>query len=84
MVGHDGLVPVVDRSPCAVCTNGLLEIRRQDGSGRVFAQCQECMTGYWEPDMNVSLRGEDAGWTSSPASMEDAMRAGWPLPEVVE
>ncbi len=77
-------MPVVDRSLCAVCTNGLLEIRRQDASGLVFAECQECMTGYWEPDMSVTFRGEDAEWTSSPASMEDAMRAGWPLLDVVE
>lgn len=52
-------------------------MRRQDSTGRVFAECQECHTGYWEPDLSVTFRGEDAEWQSSPAGVDESLAAGW-------
>jgi uncharacterized protein with PIN domain len=76
-------VAVIDRSPCAVCSNGLLELRRQDSSDRIFAECRECYTAYWQPDMVDMFRGDEVEWSSSEATMDEALRAGWPAPEVL-
>ena len=55
-------------------------MKRPD-TGSIFAECQECMTGYWRPDMQETFRTEDLEWRSEPASMDEVLQAGWPLLE---
>jgi hypothetical protein len=48
---HHLSVPIIELSACVVCDNGLLVMGKRIDTGSVFAECEECMTGYWQPDM---------------------------------
>ena len=71
---------VLERLDCIVCSQGLLEVRRRNDTGQVYAECQECMTGYSAPDRTLTFRTEDAEWSSSEVTLAEALQAGWPSP----
>ena len=65
---------------CVVCTNGDLDFMTRSEDGRVYLECAECMTGYWNAaDLTASekFRAEAVDWEARPATVEEVARAGW-------
>lgn len=68
----------IAHADCPVCSNGLLVFMVQSESGRLFLECEECMTGYWgAPTLDDSFRTEEAEWPSRPATKSEVEHVDW-------
>jgi hypothetical protein len=46
---------------CTVCANGRLVYMYDESSDRIFLECEECMTGYWDvTGLSDVFRTEDS------------------------
>ncbi|MER6488982.1 hypothetical protein ABT264_36205 [Streptomyces virginiae] len=65
---------------CTVCNNGLLVFMTRTDTGRLYLECDECLSGYTA----ISTSGVDchfwtdqADWDGRPASRSDVLTAGF-------
>src|SRR3954470_8484723 len=77
ILGHDRLVAVTRESACPRCSIIGLLMMVQIDSGRVFAECEKCHTGFWSPSLDDPFSTEDLFWERRRASLDEARAAGW-------
>ena len=46
-------------------------------TGAIFAECGNCSSGFWRPDLTDAFSTGDLYWERSLASMQEARDAGW-------
>src|SRR5918992_5509004 len=62
---------------CPSCgSDGLVLMKRLD-TDVVFAECRNCSSGFWSPDLTDAFSTGDLYWERSQASMQEARVAGW-------
>jgi hypothetical protein len=76
-VRHPWQVTVMVSRACRVCGSEGLIVRKQVDTGRVFAECSRCSTGFWSTDLAQSFPTADLYWERVEASIEEAQDAGW-------
>ncbi|MET8438450.1 hypothetical protein ABZV61_38195 [Streptomyces sp900116325] len=62
---------------CHVCSNGLIVFSVDVEADRALLECEECMTGRWEPDEELHFSATDM--LTRPATYEEIRAMGWSL-----
>ena len=61
---------------CIVCANGRLVYMYDEDRSKVFLECEECMTGYWDVAGPADIfRTEDSQAATRLARLEEITRA---------
>ncbi|WP_157574717.1 hypothetical protein [Jiangella muralis] len=69
---------VISESVCPICSSAELAMMVRIDSLRVFAECENCHSGFWSPSLDDLFTTVDLYWERRAASLDEACGAQWP------
>ena len=63
--------------PCIQCSHQPLKLMKQLKTGKVFAECPACKTGYWSPNLEGEFSTDNLYWERTNATLDEARMGTW-------